>query len=145
MKPWDVTNLISSKGILFFLDLILFFVYIVLTSESESSSSSPSASSVLRGLKPSLLRPRMSPTLQFLPDLLALAAAALVPLPLFLHLLTARQSAIRSVRGTEMAAATTTEEFTSAGTTNSRPLETMPLGPRGDWAGTAGVGDRELG
>ena len=96
-------------------------------------------------MKPSLLLPRMSPTLQFLPDLLALEAAAIVPRPLFLHLLTARQRAIRRVRGTEMAAAITTEEFTSAGTTNSRPLETMPLAPEEGRAGTAGVGERVLG
>ena len=79
----------------------------------------------------------MSPTLQFLPDLLEVTEeAAILPRPLFLHLLTARQSAIRRVKGTEMAAATTTEELTSAGTTNSSPLATM-----GDWE----EGERVLG
>ena len=79
----------------------------------------------------------MSPTLQFLPDLLEVTEEeAIFPRPLFLHLLTARQIAIRRVRGTEMAAATTTEELTSAGTTNSRPLAT-----RGDWE----EGERVLG
>ena len=83
----------------------------------------------------------MSPTLQFLPDLLEVTEeAAILPRPLFLHLLTARQRAIRRVKGTEMAAATTTEELTSAGTTNSRPLATM----EGDWAGTE-EGERVLG
>ena len=45
----------------------------------------------------------------------------IVPFPLFLHLLHARQIARRIEIGTEMAAAMKTEELTSPGTTYSRP------------------------
>ena len=80
----------------------------------------------------------MSPTLQFLPDLAP--APAPVPRPRFLHLRHARITAISREIGTEMAAATTTEEFTSAGTMYSRPLES----PGEEWAGMEEGGEREL-
>ena len=96
------------------------------TSESESSSSIPSPSSVFNGLNPSLLLPRISPTFQFFP-LLDELAPIIVPFPLFLHLLQARHIAINIEIGTEMAAATSTEELTSAGYIISRPLLSLDL------------------
>lgn len=58
----------------------------LITSESESESSMFSPSSVLRGLKPSLLLPKMSPTFQcFFP--FPPAPEVIVPFPRFRHLL----------------------------------------------------------
>ena len=65
----------------------------------------PSFSSVLRGLKPSLFLPRMSPTLH---SLALLGSPATGPRPLFLQRRTARHSASRRLSGTEMAAASST-------------------------------------
>ena len=70
-----------------------------------------SPSSVLRGLKPSLLLPKMSPTFQFFPPDEDLTE----PFPRFRHLLQAMQRAISRERGTDTAAAINTEELTSAG------------------------------
>ena len=79
-----------------------------ITSESESSSSIPSRSSVSRGLKPSLSLPwSRLPTPQSLPLLPSFPPRC--PLPRFLHLRTARQTAMRIERGTDTAAAIRTE------------------------------------
>lgn len=111
------------------------------TSDSESSSSMPSPSSVLSGLKPSLLLPSMSPTLQFLspwrPDL---ALAAMVPRPRLRHLLIMRQSATSSDSGTETAAAITTLECTSVAPPSSGTRPCCGAGAAGDTFGIVWVG-----